>query len=94
MEAPVLTVTTAHDTVSSPRLDAVMATGFAMGRGKAAELIAGGRVELNHRPCLKSDRTVQEGDVITCRGLGKCVLTELGGQSKKGRTIITMERYL
>lgn len=93
-EAPRRAVKTVRDTVSSLRLDAVMATGFSMGRGRAAELIAGGRVELNHRPCLKTDRAVSQGDVLTCRGLGKCVVTEIGGQSKKGRTILTMERYL
>lgn len=94
IQPPPVQIKTVHDTVSSLRLDAVMATGFAMGRGKAAELIAGGKVELNHRPCLKADRTVGEGDVLTCRGLGKCVVREVGGLSKKGRTILTMERYL
>lgn len=83
-----------RDTVSSLRLDAVLSTGFSMARGKAAVLISAGRVELNHRPCLKADRTVTEGDVFTCRGLGKCVLKEAGGLSKKGRIMIVMERYL
>ena len=83
-----------RDTVSSLRLDAVLSTGFSIARGKAADLITGGRVELNHRPCVKADRTVNEGDVMTCRGLGKCVLKEISGLSKKGRTMIVMERYL
>ena len=83
-----------HDTVSSLRLDAVMSTGFSMARGKAASLISAGKVELNHRPCVKSDRGVEQGDVISCRGFGKCVLTQAGGVSKKGRIIIEMERYL
>lgn len=94
IQPPSLQVKTIHDTVNSLRLDAVMATGFSMGRGKAAELIAAGRVELNHRPCLKADRPVAAGDVLTCRGFGKCVVKEVGGLSKKGRTILTMERYL
>ena len=91
---PPKTVKVIHDTVSTPRLDAVMAAGFSLSRGKAAELIAAGRVELDHRPCLKSDRTVGQGAVLTCRGLGKCVVTQVGGLSKKGRTILTLERYL
>ena len=61
---------------------------------KAADRIVAGRVELNHRPCVKADRTVNEGDVMTCRGLGKCVLKEISGLSKKGRIMIVMERYL
>ena len=75
-------------------MDAVLSAGFSTSRGKAADLISAGRVELNHRPCVKADRTVNEGDVMTCRGLGKCVLKEVSGLSKKGRTMIVMERYL
>ena len=61
---------------------------------EAAGLISTGKVELNHRPCVKPDRTVNEGDTLTCRGLGKCVLKEVNGLSKKGRTILVLERYL
>ena len=49
---------------------------------------------MNHRECLKGDRQVEEGDVITCRGLGKCVVKEVPGQSKKGRTMLVLERYI
>ena len=83
-----------HDTVSALRLDAVLASGFSLSRGKAAEAVSAGRVSVNHRECVKPDRAVAEGDVLTCRGLGKCVLKTVGGQSRKGRIIIEMERYL
>lgn len=83
-----------HDTVAALRLDAVLASGFSLARGKAADAVTGGRVSLNHRECLKPDRAVAQGDVITCRGLGKCVVKTVGGQSRKGRTIIEIERYL
>ena len=76
------------------RLDAVLASGFSLARGKAADAITGGRVTLNHRECVKPDRPVAEGDVLTCRGLGKCVVKTVGGQSRKGRVIIEIERYL
>ena len=83
-----------RDTVSSLRLDAVAAAGFSLSRGKAADLIASGKFQLNHRECLKPDRPVAEGDVMSCRGLGKCVLKEVGGPSKKGRIMILLERYV
>lgn len=83
-----------RDTVAALRLDAVLASGFSLARGKAADAITGGRVSLNHRECLKPDKPVGEGDVLTCRGLGKCVLKTVGGQSRKGRIIIEIERYL
>ena len=82
------------DTVATLRLDAVLASGFSLARGKAADLINSGRVSVNHRECTKTDKTVAEGDILTCRGLGKCVLTSVGGQSRKGRIIIEMERYV
>ncbi|HIT31723.1 MAG TPA: RNA-binding protein [Candidatus Enterenecus stercoripullorum] len=83
-----------HDTVATLRLDAVLASGFSIARGKAAGLISGGRVSVNHRECVKADKTVAEGDVLTCRGLGKCVVKTVGGQSRKGRIIIEIERYV
>lgn len=83
-----------HDTVSTLRLDAVLAAGFSLARGKAADLVTTGRVSLNHRECLKPDKPVAEGDILTCRGLGKCVVKTVGGQSRKGRIIIEIERYL
>lgn len=94
LEPPKLQVRTLRDTVSSLRLDAVAASGFSLSRGKAADLIASGRFQLNHRECVKPDRTVAQGDVLTCRGLGKCVVKEVGGPSKKGRTMLVLERYV
>lgn len=83
-----------HDTVATLRLDAVVASGFSLSRSKAAQLITTGRVSINHRECIKTDRLVEEGDVLTCRGLGKCVLAQVGGQSRKGRVILTLHRYV
>lgn len=81
-------------TLSTLRLDSLVATGFSLSRSKAAALIAGGKVSLNHQDCQKPDKSVAEGDILDCRGLGKCLLTQVKGQSKKGRTIVTLERYL
>lgn len=85
---------TIRDTVASPRLDAVAAAGFSLSRSRAAGLIAAGKVSLNHRECIKADRQVNEGDVITCRGFGKCVVKAASGTSKKGRTFLVIERYV
>ena len=87
-------VKTIRDTVATPRLDAVAASGFSLSRSKAAALISAGRVSLNHRECLKGDKLVEEGDTLTCRGLGKCVVKEVPGQSRKGRTMLVLERYI
>ena len=83
-----------RDTVATLRLDAVTAAGFSMSRGKAAELIAAGRVQKNYREVTKGDASVAQGDVISARGLGKFEVAEVGGLSKKGRTAILLRRYL
>ena len=83
-----------RDTVATLRLDAVAAAGFSMSRGKAAELIAAGRVQKNYREAAKGDAPVAQGDVISARGLGKFEVAEVGGLSKKGRTGILLRRYL
>ncbi|MDD3347014.1 YlmH/Sll1252 family protein [Oscillibacter sp.] len=83
-----------RDTVSSLRLDAVAATGFKTARGKAADLITGGRVQVNWRDCSKPDKLLAAGDTVSARGLGKFQLAEVGGVTKKGRTSIVVKRYL
>lgn len=83
-----------RDTVATLRLDAVMSSGFGLARSKASAAIESGKTSLNHLECCKPDRTVAEGDVISCRGLGKCVVKSVLGQSKKGRIMIELERYL
>ena len=87
-------VKTIRDTVATPRLDAVAASAFSLSRSRAADLISSGRVQLIYRECVKPDRTVEEGDTISCRGLGKCKVKKLGGLSKKGRVMVELERCL
>ncbi|HPE16856.1 MAG TPA: YlmH/Sll1252 family protein [Oscillospiraceae bacterium] len=91
---PVPKTHTVRDTVATLRLDSVVASGFSLPRGRAAALVTSQKVTLNHAPCEKADRAVSEGDVITVRGLGKCVLREVGGTSRKGRICIVLERWL
>ena len=94
LEPPEVKIKRIRDTVSSLRLDAAAAAGFSLSRGRAAELISSGKFQLNHRECVKPDRPVVQGDVMSCRGLGKCVIKTVGGPSKKGRIQIELERYL
>lgn len=82
------------ETFQSLRFDAVAASAFRIPRSKAAALISGGRLLLNHLPCVKPDRLLQEGDSLTGKGLGKCRLTKINGLSRKGRILVEMERYV
>ncbi len=83
-----------RDTVASLRLDAVLSSACRVSRGAAAELVSAGRVKLNDFECTKADRPVEAGDVLSVRGYGRVVLQSVEGQSRKGRTVIVLKRFL
>lgn len=83
-----------RDTVSSLRLDAVASSGFHLARGKAAALIESGKVQLNWRECVKPDKLLEAGDVVSARGFGKFELAEVGGLTRKGRISIVLQIYV
>ena len=83
-----------RETFQSLRFDAVAAAGFGISRARAASLISGGRILLNHLPCTKPDRILSQGDSLSGKGLGKCVLARVTGESRKGRIMVEMERYV
>lgn len=80
-------------TVQSLRFDAVLGEAFCLSRTRAVKLIAAGAASLNYLPCMKNDAPVSEGDVISLRGYGKASLSELGGQSRKGRIFVLAELW-
>ena len=94
LEVPQAQVKTVRDTVSSLRLDAVAASGFRLARGKAAALIESGKVQLNWRECVKPDKPLEAGDVVSARGFGKFELAGVGGLTRKGRISIVLQVYV
>lgn len=82
------------DTVPSLRLDTVASSAFRLSRAKTAEAIRAGIVSVNHIECLKTDARLEEGDILVLKGKGKAILREVGGESKKNRIWIKIERYI
>ena len=82
------------DTLASIRLDAVISSGFRIGRGSASDAVNAGRASINGLPCTKSDKAVAEGDTVSLRGMGKIRLAQVNGQTKKGRISVIIERYI
>lgn len=81
-------------TVSSPRIDAVLSALTGCSRSKAEQYIKDGLVFVNSVAVTKSTKTISANDKITLRGTGKFLITEGGNYSKKGREIITAEKYI
>ena len=82
------------DTVASLRLDNLISSAFQMSRSKAAEAIRSGIVFINNIQTEKTNAKVNEGDKLVLRGKGKAYLREVGGQTRKDRIFITLERYI
>lgn len=81
-------------TVATLRLDSLVATGFSLPRSKAVAQISAGAVSINHRECKKPDKQVSQGDILVCRGYGKCMVEEVSGTSKKGRIIVHLKKFM
>lgn len=86
-------VTPSRCTVASLRLDCVLSAGFHISRSQAALAIKGGHIFLNGIPCVKADHLAEEGDTVSLRGSGKLRVGAIGGITKKGRMIVTLEKY-
>lgn len=80
-------------TVSAIRIDAVAAAAFGVSRSSAASAVSGGKIFLNGREITSPSASVKELDVLSFRGQGKARLKEIGNLTKKGRIVVTIERY-
>lgn len=83
-----------RDTLASLRLDSVIASGFRIGRGLAAQYISAGKAAIDGLPCEKPDKAVTEGVKISVRGLGKMKLAAVNGKTKKDRISVVIHRYV
>jgi RNA-binding protein YlmH len=81
-------------TVMSLRLDSVASDAFGMSRTKIVDPIKSGKLQLNWQTTENPATPVEEGDVISLRGHGRIKILEVGGQSRKGRTILKVGKYV
>ena len=64
-----------------------------LSRTKAAAYIEAEKVFVNGQIASQTSRTVKEGEILSIRGIGKFKFDGAGGQSKKGRTVVTLLKY-
>ena len=79
-----------HYTVSSLRLDVILATALNISRQKAQALIGSGKVKVNFKQTEKTSADCEVGDTISIRGFGRCKIISINGQSKKEKWKITL----
>ncbi|MGY3713993.1 YlmH family RNA-binding protein [Sutcliffiella cohnii] len=72
-------------TITSTRLDVIVASIYNMARQKAKLLVEGSKVKVNWRLVEQPSFDCQEGDVISVRGFGRCKLISFEGKTKKDK---------
>lgn len=80
-------------TVSSERMDAVIAAALKLSRSEAQRLIEAGLVKRSHIIELRGDIHLEEGDLLSVRGHGRMRITAFEGQTRKGRLAVRLFRY-
>lgn len=75
-------------TLSSMRLDNIVSELAKCSRNKAMDLINEERVFVNFENCFKASKEIKEKDLITIRGKGRFEISEILGNSKKGKVIV------
>lgn len=83
-----------NGSVSSLRLDSVLALAAGISRGKAADIIKGSGVTVNYRTVESASCNLDSGDVFSARGFGKFILFSVNGKTKKDRYHITVKKYI
>ncbi len=80
--------------VSSVRLDNVIAELARCSRNRALEFINTERVFINFQNETKKTKQVKVGDIVTIRGKGRFYIKDEIGQTRSGRTILKVEKYV
>lgn len=80
--------------VASIRLDAMMALAFQASRSSLLSLIEDGKVFVNGKLVTSNGYSPKVQDLISVRGLGKFRYVGVLGQTKKGRCMIEIQKYI
>lgn len=80
--------------VSSPRLDAVLAAVCHLSRNDASKHISSENVNVNFKLESNPDKKLVSGDVISVRHHGRFVVEDVLGETRKGRIILEIKKYI
>ena len=80
--------------VASLRLDNIVASLARTSRNKANEILEQERVFVNFKNETKPSKQVNVGDIITIRGKGRFEFKEIFGNTRKGRYVLKIDKYI
>ncbi|AGM98352.1 RNA-binding protein [Streptococcus iniae] len=81
-------------TVSSLRIDRLMASILKLSRHQAIKLIASEKVTINYRKINKASDLLEVGDLVSVRGFGRFMLMADNGFTKNGKHKLTLSKTL
>ncbi|MBR6638072.1 MAG: RNA-binding protein [Lachnospiraceae bacterium] len=79
--------------VSSFRLDCILALAFRKSRTQIGDLIKSGNVFVNSRLVENASYQLKQGETVSARGFGKFIFADEGGTSKKGKLYVTLKKF-
>lgn len=77
-------------TVSSLRIDAIIAAGFNYSRNRAKQLLEHGLVQINWEEMQRPDYSVREHDMLSVRHAGRLRIDQVGSITRKNKQRITL----
>ena len=81
-------------TVPSVRLDTVLSVCYPMSRSRLVPLIESGKVFVNGKLITSNGYHLKDGDIISVRGTGRVVYDGILSETKKGRYLISVRKYI
>lgn len=81
-------------TVSSIRLDSVLALAYPVSRSKITPQIEAGKVFVNGKLITSNGYRLKEGDIISVRKTGRISYQGILSETKKGRYMISVRKYI
>lgn len=80
--------------VTSLRIDSVVSELAKTSRTKAEEIIDSSRVFVNFENIMKTSKILKENDIITIRGKGRFIVKNIEGNTKKGKMVVNIEKFV
>ncbi len=81
-------------TVPSIRLDTVLSVAYPMSRSKLVNYIEAGKVFVNGKLITSNGYHIKDGDILSVRGVGRIMFDEILSETKKGRYMISVKKYI
>lgn len=80
--------------IASNRLDSVLSSVYNISRAKANLLIDADKVFINSKLINTHSRVLNPDDIVSVRGLGRFIYSDIEKISKKGRLVVKVRQYI